>query len=121
MRPCNKEANTMKAKVRAIIEEKLAATPAPEPEETEDGRVKITIAMPVEMQEKIKALCRQYDLYLHNAYTTGMANWIAGMEGRSGYRPIYGPDHDALEDILRANNPSAVAALRAVLAAFKPS
>lgn len=113
----------MKAKVREVIEQKraAAATPEPEPETTDDGRIKITIAVSVEMQDKIKALCKQFDLYLHEAYTTGMANWIAGMEGRSGYRPIYGPDHDALEDILRQNNPAAVAALRAVLAAFKPS
>lgn len=111
----------MKAKVREAIEQKKAEAATPEPQEmTEDGRIKITIAVSVEQQDRIKALCKQYDLYLHEAYTTGMQNWIAGMEGRTGYRPIYGPDHDALEDILRQNNPAAVAALRAVLAAFKP-
>lgn len=45
---------------------------------------------------------------------------MSGMEGRAGIRPIYQPDHDALEDILRANKPEAVAAVRAVMAALKP-
>lgn len=83
-----------------------------------EDKTKITIQLPGDMNDRIKAHCRQYQIFLHEAYTSGMANWLAGMDGKGGYRPVYGPDHDALEAILRRGKPEQVAAIRAMLAAF---
>lgn len=83
-----------------------------------EANEKICASMRPGLHGQIKKLCKENGIKMEFAYTTGMSNWVAGMNGAGGYRPIYQPDHNDLERILLQGRPEAVEAVRAVLRAF---
>lgn len=89
--------------------------------EDRSQREKVCISLRAGIHGQVRSLCEQHDIFMDTAYSTAMSNWIAGMEGRALFRPIYQADHMDLERILLAGDPLAIQAIRAVMAALLPA
>lgn len=81
---------------------------------------KVCLSLRHGIHEEVLRICKLENLYASDAYSSGMAAWVAGMSGQALMKPVHQVEHLDLEKILNSGKPEAAAAVRAVMAALLP-